>query len=446
MQRQRLILLTEYIRKLIRRNATPNLSKVVSKSHPSDIAHVIPNLTNTEIKALFAVVTDPSQRADILCELEPNYAVDIFNLLTIEEASQVLSEMNDDDAASILDSMDEDMAIEILDQMEDRDSLEVERLLQYDEETAGRIMTTDFLALNQEVTVQEAMEAVRKAAETDMIFYVYVTDEHDHLLGVVSLRQLLVARLETPLRKIMNPEVIAVLDTLDQEEVAHVVAQYDFLAVPVITASSKIVGIVTVDDIVDVIKDEATEDILKLAGVSEEEMLSPKIGESARKRMFWLIISMGGGLASANIINHLGGDMSTFKQIVPFIPVIMGMGGNVGTQTISLVVRGLATGVFSVSNYFQILVREVSIATILGTCFGIIVGAYGGLTESIALGVTVGISMLMAMLVSTSVAVTMPIVFERFRIDPAIASGPFVTTSIDILGLLIYFSAAAMLL
>jgi len=306
-------------------------------------------------------------------------------------------------------------------------------------------MNTHFLALHQDTTAQEAIDAVRRSAQTDMVSYTYVVDEHHHLLGVVSLRQLLMCPADTPLRGILNPEVIRVLDTADQEEVAQLVARYDFFAIPVVNAQNQIVGIITVDDVLDVVKEQAEEDLLMLAGVGEGELYSTTIVESARSRMTWLFVSLVGGLAASMVISRFG-SLRNFALLVPFVPIINGMGGNVGTQTITLMVRGLATGSYDLSRFWQILLREIMVVAVIASGFSVLVSLYAGLAKGWIIGPIVGFSLLLSMLVSTVVAVSMPMFFERIRVDPAVSSGPFVTTSIDILATMLYFTVASLLL
>lgn len=440
MSRQRQEVLHEFVRKLIRRGDVPHLTRVIAKTHPADMAAILLKLNDLEARHLLSVMTDPEQRAAVIQQLDPEVAVRVLDLLPTDQVSDILSEMDPDDAAGILDSMEDEKSQELLEGMEDEGSLSVEKLLQYEEETAGRIMTTEFLALHQETTAREALEAVRKAA-MDMVSYTYVVDEHNHLLGVVSLRQLLMCAPDMPIRNILVPDVIRVLDTTDQEEVARIVAKYDFFAIPVVNAENQIVGIITVDDIVDVIKAEATEDILMLAGVQEEDLRVTHVMHSARARMLWLFVSLVGGLTASFIISGFD-RIEHFVLLVPFIPIIAGMGGNVGTQTITIVVRGLATGAFEQSAWLDILRKELAVAAIIAVFFSGFVAAYAGWTQGWFLGPVVGLSLVAAILVSTLVAVCMPMLFVRMGVDPAVSSGPFVTTSIDILGITLYFSIA----
>ncbi|MGH7256464.1 MAG: magnesium transporter, partial [Nitrospirales bacterium] len=281
----------------------------------------------------------------------------------------------------------------------------------------------------------------------EMVFYIYVVDKDGHLVGVLSLRQLLTVPPSTLLRNIMTRDVIRVTVETDQEEVARQVATYNLLAIPVVDQAKKLVGIITVDDVVDVIRDEATEDMLKMTGASEDTLLKSSTIKAARLRFPWLFTNLAGGLFSGMILWYFRYTIQEVVAIVSFIPVIAGMGGNVGLQSSTLIIRGLATGGVELSEIWTVFFREVRIGLLLGLACGLILGIAGWLWHGHGmLGVVVGSSLAMAFLLSTNLATVLPIALKRFDVDPAVAVGPFVTTANDITGITLYLALATIFL
>jgi len=443
---QKLQILLDTVRKLIRRGAFPNLTKVVAKSHPADIAHLFRYLSLKEQRILFNLIEDPEKSATVLSELDHSTGAEILEQLEKEVITEILQEMPYDDAVDIIRNMPEEQAEEILHIMEDEHSEEIEELLKYEEDTAGGIMASEFFSLREGVKVSEAIEALQQAKDVEMVFYLYVTDDAGHLVGVLSLRQLLTVPPETPLKKIMTTDVISVRTEVDQEEVARVVERYDILAVPVVDSGNKLVGIITVDDIIDVMRQEATEDIYKMAGASEEELLyGYKSFKIARLRLPWLVTNLFGGVMTGYLMWLFKATLREVIALISFIPVITGMGGNVGGQSATIVVRGFATGQIDFSTLRQVFFKELRVGAIMGTVCGLTVGLIAYFWHhNPYLGVVVGIAMVTAMTVAATMGVVATSFFKKIGIDPAIASSPFVQTANDITGILIYFGTATM--
>ncbi|MDY6953414.1 MAG: magnesium transporter, partial [Thermodesulfobacteriota bacterium] len=315
-------------------------------------------------------------------------------------------------------------------------------------QTAGGIMLPDFIALKDDSTAREAIEALQKEyVDVEMPFYLYVIDDHDNLVGVISLRQLVVVPPETRLKSIMTTDVVSVKTNMDQEEVARIVARYNVLAVPVIDENNKLVGIVTVDDVIDIIRAEATEDILKMAGAGGDLVESQSLLRSARIRLPWLLASWIGGVIAFFVISHFQTTLSKLVYLAAFIPIIMGMGGNIGTQSSTIVVRGLATGQLDMKQIWQVVFKELAVGFLLGFVYGALLGFVAHLRYDLwLLGVTVGLAVMSSMTIAAMVGSLVPMVFARINIDPAVATGPFVTTSIDILSVSFYFWIATLLL
>lgn len=441
---QKLQILLDTVKKLIRRGAFPNLTKVVAKTHPADIAHLFRYLDLKEQRILFNLIEDAETAAAVLSEIDHATGAQLLEQIDQETITEVLQEMPYDDAVDIIRQLPEGMADEILHQMRDEHSEEIEQLMMYADDSAGGIMSTEVFRLNEELTVSAAIEALQQAEDAEMVFYIYVTDEHEHLVGVLSLRQLLKVAPKKRLKEIMATEVISVRTDTDQEEVARVVEKYNLLAVPVVDEGNRLMGIITVDDVIDVLRQEATEDIYKMAGASEEELLygyrSLKI---ARLRLPWLVTNLFGGVITGYLMWSFRATLEQIIALIAFVPVITGMGGNVGGQSATIVVRGFATGKIDFSTLRQVFYKELRVGMIMGAVCGVVVGlvafAWHG---NPYLGLVVGTAMVTAMTVAATMGVLATSFFKRIGIDPAIASSPFVQTANDITGILIYLGTA----
>jgi magnesium transporter len=450
-------MLTSTVGRLLRRGATPSLKKVLAKYRPEEVAVSLVHITSTERLQVFELCPDDEYRVSVLSELDLDIAADMVEELEACRAAALLQQMNPDDAADILGELPDDRQAELLKLLRsgkgDEDS--VEDLLRYDESTAGGIMNPHAFSLGRTVTVSEAIAALQKAERVEMAFYVYVVNDEDKLAGVVSLRQLVISKPEKPLEDIMTTDVISVQPEEDQEEVARLASRYGFLAIPVVDDTRQLLGIVTIDDVIDVIREEATEDILKMAGAGHALIESHSFWTSFRVRLPWLLATAIGGALAAAIMGEYEDALSEVIALAFFIPVVLGMGGNVGTQTASIVVRGLAMGRISPRHFWRVMGRELGIGLALGVIYGSALGAFGfvrfanslgGWENAMIIGAVVGVSTICTMTLGAIVAAVFPLVFERLHIDPAAASGPFVTTAVDIMGTLAYFFVAKSML
>jgi len=441
-------ILLDTAKRLLRRGATGHLHKIVNKTHAADLAAVFRFLTLREQEALFDLVDTVEQKALFFSELEEEILLKLIEDIPADKIAEILEQMPNDDVADLLGKLSDERAKALLDLMTKEGSEEVAGLLSYDAETAGGIMLPDFIALKEENTAKEAIEALQKEyVDIEMPFYLYVVDDHDKLAGVISLRQLVVVRPETKLRSIMATDVVSVQTNTDQEEVAKIVARYNVLAVPVVDESNTLVGIVTVDDVIDIIREEATEDILKMAGAGEGLVETQSLFKSTRIRLPWLLASWIGGVIAFFIIGYFEASLNKLVYLAAFIPIIMGMGGNIGTQSSTIVVRGLATGQLNLKQTGYVVSKELAIGFLLGFVYGLLIGLVVQLRYELwLLGLTVGLSVLTSMTIAALVGSLVPMVFARINIDPAVATGPFVTTSIDILSVFVYFQIATILL
>ena len=445
------MVLLDTIRRLNRRNATDRVMKLINKTHPADIAWVFRHLSPVERSAIFNIVAQSSEVADFLSELDQAIMLELVEDLTPKFMVAIIKEMATDDAADLLEALPDEFANEIRQLMGKEDREEVDELMQYHPESAGGLMSPDFMALDEELSVGDAIKKVQeRSEEKEMSFYLYITHgDEDQLSGVLSLRELLMHPPYRQLSNIMNPKVIAVGTDTDQEEVAHIVSQYNILAVPVVDPSYSLIGIVTVDDIIDVIREEATEDFLQMAGAGKDrEILLKSTVDNALTRAPWLFASWVGGVLAALIISFFENELQQVIALAAFIPIVMGMGGNIGTQSSTIVVRGIATGRINMNELAKVVFKEMRVGVMLGAFYGLILGimAYFTYGDPIQLGLVVGLSVLFAMALAATVGTFVPLILKRLDIDAAVATGPFVTTSIDIFGVFAYFLIAKLLM
>jgi magnesium transporter len=428
------------------------LTSYIEDLHYADIAEIMDDLTAEEKNIVFERLS-----IEIISEIFEELEADIFSdlLKDLDESKKrlILDEMAKDDIVDKLEELPNERIIEILKFMDIEDSKIIKKLLAYEPDVAGGIMTSDFVVLEETITKAEALEFLKNnAPDAETIYYIYIIDEQRKLVGVLSLRDLLVADDEVYLKEMMYTNVISVNVYDDQEEVAHVVSKYDLLAVPVVNNFGKVVGIITVDDIIDVIEEEATEDIYKFVGSSEVESFEEKgvfssIILSTKSRLPWLIITVFGGLISATIVSRFQVVLNANTVLALFMPLLAGMGGNVGTQSSTITVRNLALGTIEGKEIPLTLLHEVSVGVIVGiVCALLVAGAAYILNGSLIISVIVGISMTANIITAATIGTIVPLIFKKMNIDPAVASAPFITTTVDITGLTIYFSMATYLI
>lgn len=441
-------ILTESIKRLLRRNAMTHLKNIVNKTHGADLSLVFGSLSLSQQHVLFNMIQDPEQKGILFGELDKDMLLNFIEGLELDEIVGVLDSMPSDDVADLLGTLPEDKSAAILERMKKEESQEIEELLGYGDDTAGGIMVPDFIALMQDVAAGEAIQSLQDEHQNvEMAFYLYVVDEFGNLVGVSSLRQLVVVNPQTPLKEFMTTDVYSVRTDTDQEEVAKLIARYDILAVPVVDETNKLVGIVTVDDVIDIMRMEATEDILKMGGVGGEFVETKSVFKGMRIRLPWLFASCLGGIFAFLVISRFEASLARYAYLAAFIPVIMGMGGNIGTQSATIVVRGLATGRIHIRDFWTVISKEVAIGVILGTVYGLFIGVVAQAAYSaVGLAVSVGLALVSSMSIAALVGSFVPLVFARLHIDPAVAAGPFVTTAIDIISVFFYFKIATVLL
>ncbi|RSK26504.1 magnesium transporter [Bacillus sp. HMF5848] len=390
---------------------------------PEETARIIENIQ-----------VDSNQYSELMAEMDPAYAANMLAQMYADDAVDVLNQLDKEQVASYLTIMDKSSAEEIKD------------LLHYEEYTAGSIMTTEFIAIEANQTVRSAMYIIKNEAQNaETIYYIYVVDENKKLAGVISIRDLIVHHDDTMIYEILNERVVTVSVSEDQEEVAKKMKDYDFLALPVIDFQNHLLGIVTVDDIIDVLEEEATDDYSKLAGISDVGTMDRGPWSASKKRLPWLIVLLFIGMMTASLMGRFEETLDQVAVLAVFIPLIAGMAGNSGTQALAVAVRGLATGEITKGKVWSILAREAGTGFINGIACGILVtGLVTIWQQNFMLGILVGVSVLGTLIVATLAGSFVPIIMNKFNIDPAVASGPFITTINDIISILIYLGTASL--
>ena len=436
-------LLRDTFRRLLRRHAKSNIIKLIGKTHPADIALIYRYFNDEEQDTIFAMMPPSEESVEFLSELDESITVRLLDQVTPQRMATILEEASSNEIAHLMGLVNEDYATAVIDLLQAEEQEKLEEIMAYPEDSAGILMYTDVFTLHEETKAIDAIAALQDQEEAEMVFYLYAVDTDGRLTGVVSLRNLVTTSSDTTLENIMSRRVHSVRPETDQEEVARIVSQYNFLAVPVVDAEDQLLGIITVDDVVDIVREEATEDFLQMVGAGKDrEILLKSSWDNARMRFPWLFASWVGGILAAFIIGAFDNILQSTIVLAAFIPVIIGMGGNIGTQSSTIIVRGLATGRVGLENSVKILLKEMRVGLILGILYGILLGVFAifrFLDVSPLLGLVVGLSICASMIIAATIGSLVPLILNRFDIDPAVATGPFVTTAIDILGVALYF-------
>lgn len=439
--------LIEEVKNLIRQGSGQDLKAIIDDARAADVADLIEHLEPDERLFIFNLL-EPEGAGDVLVEIEPPVQDRILKDLDNRAISEIVEGLDSDDAADLVGDLPAERAKEIIKRVGDEVSDELEKLLPYPEDTAGGIMALEYVVVKADATVQDAIESIReKREEVENLYYLWVVDDSGVLVGVISLKDLVLEPSDRRVSQIMNPKVISVDVDTDQEEVVRLVKKYDLVNIPVVDEAHRLVGRITHDDIIDVIEEEVDEDISLMAGVIDEEIAEESALRISRARLPWLIAGLFGGILAAVVINRFETSIEKIIALSFFFPVIMAMGGNTGTQAATVVVRGLATGDMSVMNIWKRLRMELRVALINGIICGGVLGLIVGLWLSdYRLGSVVALSAILIILNSGFIGSAVPLALKRSNVDPAIATGPFVTTLNDVLSLIIYLGLVTLFL
>jgi magnesium transporter len=446
---RKLDVVVDSVKRLLRIGATGNLTNLLQKQHPADLAQILNTLQERERHATFSILVERNSKLamEALSELGPEAGAALLADRSAEEIARFVQELPSDDAAALIDYLPEELSVSVLELMRRKESATVENLLEYAEQTAGRIMNPKVFALSEELTVGEAITELQSSRDVEMVFYLYVVDVRRHLVGVVSLRRLLLVAPETPLKRIMTTELISVRVDTDQEEVARQVASYNLLAIPVVDEENKLMGVITVDDVIDVIKDEATEDIYRLAGVSGDERVSTPPADSLRLRMPWLAVNLVTAFLAASVVGLFEGTIARVTTLAIFMPIVAGMGGNAATQTLTVIVRGIALGELTWANARKALLKEVSVAFANGVVIGLLAAGVAWLFRGDpVIGMLLAAAMVINLCVAATAGTLIPLGLRAMRIDPALASSVFITTLTDVAGFASFLGLATVFL
>ena len=444
---------------------TPEIQQMLEQRRIGDARLALKDLLDVEIADIIAAlpaelgalafrILPRDRAADVFPHFDHDLQEALVKPLSDRQIGLIFDEMDPDDRVEFLEDADEDLVASLMALMKPEERQETEKILEYPEESVGRLATPDYLTVRPDWTVAQALQHIREhGKEAETIHTLYVVDDHGRLIDHVTLRDLVTAPSTETCQTLRRGQTVSLQATDDREQAVLTMERYDIPVLPVVDTDGTLVGIVTFDDVADVAEEEATEDILKMAGAGHALMESHSVFTSVRVRLPWLLATAITGSVNAIVIGTFQASLSQVLALAFFIPVVLGMGGNVGTQSASIVVRGLATGRISLQQFWSILRREATVGLILGMVYGVAVGAFGifrlasnGWYNALLIGATVGVSILSSMTLGTLVAAIYPMVFERFHVDPAAASGPFVTTTTDLLGTLTYFLVAKAIL
>jgi magnesium transporter len=436
------------LRNLIDENEDEKILNLLNDLHPSDIASIYNDLNLDEARYTFLLL-DPTIASDVLVELEEDDRLRFLQVIPTELiAHHYIENMDSDDAADVIQKLTLEKREEVLSYVTDNErASDIVDLLKFDEDTAGGLMAKELIAINENLTVKEALGELRdQAQEIDEIYYLYVIDNERKLKGVVSLKNLLFKPTTSKISDLIDDDIIFVHTDTDSEDVAQIMEKYDLVALPVVDEIHRLTGRITIDDVVDVIREEAEKDYQLVSGITQDVEPSDSVLAQVKSRIPWLLIGLFGGIMGSLVIGHYEGDLYKYAGIALFLPLIAAMGGNAGVQSSSIVVQGLANGAIDLRKTSKRVLKELMVGSLNGLICSSLIFTYNILfSDSLALAFSVSIALLIVVIFATIFGAIVPLILERRKIDPALATGPFITTANDITGLFIYLSIARMI-
>ena len=439
--------IVDRLREIMEDETQDQLKEELNSYHSADLADIFQELKPEERLQCFKLL-DLEKAADLMEYLTPQLQVELLGDIDEEVASKIITMLPHDAAADVLGDMEDDESETYLDKLPHKFSAEVRELLTYNEDTAGGIMNPSVLTVNCDMTVQDVLNYIRIKAEQDNmeLYYVYVVDKQSHLLGVVSLRSLMTSPINKKVEDIMISDIVKLHVDDYQDYIADVFMKYQYNALPVVDLYNRLKGMITWDDVQDIVEEETTETIYQSSGISteladEDEILSGNILNAIKARTPWLFITLIGEFIAVNVAHHFDSTLSALPVIAIFMPLLAGLGGNIGTQSITLMVRGLSTGQVTLSSAMYHIFREMLIGLCIGIFFGTVTTLVTwGWQHNVELGDVVGIAMAINMTMATVIGTFTPFALKTVNIDPAVASGPVIATTIDVIGLAVYFT------
>ena len=438
--------LLDSVKELLEGGREERLADVLADQHAADVSRVLRELPLPDQVRVFRLLSPPDAGA-VLSELDDPTLLELVRALDEVEVSRIFDQMPSDHVVEVVEELPPEQAEKFLDLMEEEKSEEVQELLEYEEGTAGRLMSTGFVAVNEQATVAHAIEHIRKAATRDGAFYLYVIDDHEHLVGIVPLHRLLTANPATAIREIRLPDVESVRVQTDQEEVARLVQHHNLLEVPVVDDNHRLLGTIGVDDVIDVMAEEATEDIQRLGGAAGDETVFDSPETVFKRRFVWRLANLGTAILAASVIGLFEPSIQALATLAVFMPIVASMGGIGTTQTATVVIRGIALGDVTPSVLTRVLRKELWLGAVTGAANGLILAliAYAWKGQAL-LAAILGVALVLNMLLAAVVGTLVPVALKTFRIDPAIASSVIITTFTDVFGFFSFLGLATLLM
>ena len=434
------------LRKFLLHAPQASIIKYVESIHPVDILDVLRDYPEDKEDILYRL--PEGLIADIIDEADDEEKYSILMEFSENKQKNIVEEMSSDELTDLLGMLDEEKANKILEKMTDEDARKVRQLLSYDPDTAAGIMATEFVALKENMTVEETLKYLQKyGEENENIYDLYVVDNFDKLKGVISLKELVTKNFNTRISDVIHTKIEGIPYNTDQEEVGHRFEKYGYLTMPVVDNSNRLLGVVTFDDVMQILRDETTEDIHRLGGVDEGEKVDGSLKDSVKSRLPWLIVNLVTALLAAAVVGMFEGTIQAVVSLATFMPIVTGMGGNAGTQTLTIIVRGLALGELNFKNMKKVFFKEIGVGVVTGVVIGFIIGVLGYIWEgNFMFGIIISVAMLLNMIVATITGYLVPVVLKKFKVDPALASSIFVTTFTDVLGFFFFLGLATLLI
>ncbi|MEM9176865.1 MAG: magnesium transporter [Myxococcota bacterium] len=443
------VVTTRILRRLLKTGAHFRAEKLLERIHPADLGPLLADLTPDEIRIVIDLLFKQRRAATMLIELPHDLLPEILDAISDQRLAEVLDRLELDDMLELVEAIPEDRRSNVLKQLPVARREELRHAELYPPRSAGRAMTTHFSALDEKMTAQEAIDALRAAGleASEAILYLYVVDELQRLTGVVPIRRLVTAQPDTPVRDLAIREMLSTGPDADQEEVAQLVARYDLLAIPVTDVDGTMLGVITVDDVIDVITEEATQDIYNLAGLSEEDRVFTSARVSIRKRLPWMMVNLVTAFAAGGIVGLFEGTLEQMVGLAIFLPVVAGIGGNGGIQTLTVITRAIALGEIEFSSGLRAVGKEMAVGLVIGSVAGAVSGAVAwGLHGNAWMGVVLFASMVVTMVTASLVGAAVPLALKALKQDPALGSGVLVTFAVDALGFFSFLGIATLLL
>ncbi len=435
------------VRELIRTASPDRILRYLGKSHPADIALLFKDLDPVEVRLLFDLLFSIRRAGKTLKELPPDLLPEILELIEEEKIAKMMVWTDPDDEVTFIECLPKERRERVLALVDPDRRERVQQSISYPEGTVGRITTTEYLALPPNTSAQEAIDKIRERGELESFFYLYVVDQAKKLIGVVPLRNLVIAPKDRTLLEMMIPDPVQGEVSMDQEDAARLVSKYDLLALPIVDSEGHLMGIITVDDVIDIINQETTEDMYRMAGLEEEDRIFSHPKLSIQKRLPWMSFNLLTAMLAAFVVGLFEGTIEKAVSLAVFMPVVAGMGGNGGTQTLTVMVRGIALGELEFSTAWRAVMKEVIVGITIGTATGLMVAVVAYLWKgNPVLGLILALAMVINLLVGALAGTLIPLALKQVRLDPALGSGVLVTTFTDVFGFLSFLGLATIFL